>query len=215
MADTRLHSMTADRSLVERFFWLWLILAFLVGLLPGLGLWWYQRTTANARAERLLERVTLDKTKLDARDKQLAKLTSEVASAQAALVSGTGTAPSGGSTSGGTGTAPVDTSPPPAGTVRFVSRTLTPSPASVGGPLSAAIVIAGDATDAYIELKNQSGTYSKIWRLKAGPKSGATRTWTRDDATAPKAAADYTVFTWAFVGPKRFVMKPSGSLTVK
>jgi hypothetical protein len=215
MAETRLHAMGRDRSVIERFFWLWLILAFLVGLLPGLGLWWYQRTTANARAERLLERVTVDKTKLDTQEKQLAKLRSEVTSAQAALAAGSITPPAGEGASGGTPAAPVDVSAPPAGTVRFVSRTMTPSPASSGGPLSASIVIAGDASDAYIELKNQTGTYSKIWRLKGGARSGATQTWTRDDAVAPKTPAEYTVFTWAFVGDKRFVMKPSGSLTVK
>lgn len=216
MAEPRLHAMRRERSVAERFFWLWLLLAFLIGSLPGLGLWWYQRTVSNARTERLTARVTADSAKLTAQDKEFAKLRSEVTSSQAALSSGSGSAASGGgAASSESSGAPPDVSAPPAGTVRFVSRTITPSPATAGATLNAVVVVAGDATDAYIQLKSAEGSYSKIWRLKPGAKSGATQEWTRDDATAPKTKGDYTVFAWAFVGSKRFVMKPAGSLTVK
>ena len=42
--------MRQERPLSQRFFWLWIVLAFLLGLLPGLGLFAYKYVTANARA---------------------------------------------------------------------------------------------------------------------------------------------------------------------
>lgn len=212
MTDQGLHALNQSRrSPIERFFWLWLLIAFVVGLIPGLGLWWYQRTVANARAEQQIQRVLMLNAKVNDQAKQIAKLTSQATSAQANAVAGGG---GGGSAAGGgSSSATANASAPPPGQITFVSSSVTPDPATAAGPIKITVVIAGGATDAYLQLKSTAGY--KIWRLKPGAKSGTTTTWARDDAIAPKTADQYTVITWAFVGSKRFVMKPSTVLTVK
>ncbi len=213
MADQGLHALNqSHRSLTERLFWLWLIIAFLVGLLPGLALWYYQRTTANARATKQSEYIALLSSKVNDQTKQIAKLQSDVTSAQANAAASAGSAAGGSSSAGGaSGTAAPPTPAP--GEVTFGARTISPDPATAGSPVALSVVIAGPATDAYMQFKGSGG--SKIWRLKAGAKTANGQTWGRTDASAPKTPGTYTVITWALVGTKTFTMKPSTVLTVK
>ena len=209
MADRGLHTLGEERSIAERYFWLWIVLAFVVGIIPGAaGLLWY-RSTTTARTGRLVERIntlTAENTKLLADSKQLQ---SDAASAKAAADS----AAAGQSGSETTSLGPVPTPKP--GQVAFVARTISPSPAAPGATISLSTVIAGKATDAYMEVKSESGAVSKIWQLHKGSTEGNAQTWSRVDAIAPKAGGAYVVFSWAYVGSKKFVMPGAGVLTVK
>jgi hypothetical protein len=203
--------MGEERSVAERYFWLWIALAFVVGLVPGvIGLVWY-RTTTSAYSARLVERrnaLTAENTKLTADN---TKLESDVASAQAAAA-----AASPGQFSTGSDTTSAGPVPKPKpGQIAFVSRTVSPSTAAPGATIALSTVIAGKATDAYMQVKSETGTVSKIWKLHRGSLDGDAQTWIRSDAIAPKAAGSYVVFSWAFVGPKKFVMPGAGLLTVK
>jgi len=211
MADRGLHTMGEERSVAERYFWLWIALAFIVGLVPGaIGLVWY-RTTTTAYNARLVERrniLTAENAKLGADNN---KLESELASAQAAAAAAS-------SGQSGTGSDTTSTGPvpkPKPGQIAFVSRTISPSPAAPGATIALSTVIAGKATDAYMQVKSETGAVSKIWQLHRGSSGGDPQTWIRSDAIAPKVAGSYVVFSWAFVGPKKFVMPGAGLLTVK
>ena len=121
MADQGLHALNDERSLAERYFWLWIALAFVVGLVPGaLGLLWYRNSSA-AYAKRLVAQSTALAAKNDKLAADNKQLESEVASVQAGAASGSSSS-SGGDT---TGTAPVPA--PKAGEIVFVSRSVSPS----------------------------------------------------------------------------------------
>ena len=66
-----------------------------------------------------------------------------------------------------------------------------------------------------MQWKNANGSVAKIYQLHKGAKNGDAVTWLRDDSVAPKTAGSYTVFSWAFVGTKKFVMPGGALLTVK
>jgi hypothetical protein len=210
MADQGLHALTENRSLAERYFWLWIALAFLVGLVPGvLGLLWYRNSAASYNATLVEQRNTLNaqNAKLAA-DK--ARLESEVASAQAAATPQSGSSNSG---SDPTSSAPVPTPKP--GEITFVDRNISPSPVSAGAKLSLSTTIAGKATDAYMQVQSSDRSVSKIWQLHKGAANGNAVTWIRSDATAPKNPGAYVVLSWAYVGTKKSLMPGAGELTVK
>jgi hypothetical protein len=209
MAEVGLHAMRQDRPMSQRFFWLWIVLAFLLGLLPGLGLFAYKYVTANARAEALITQVQTKADKVAAQDKQIAKLESEVASAQAAAAPVPDPSPS----NAATGTPAIPDVK--AGQIEFVTRTAAPDPVAPGGALKLSTVVAGSATEVYMQIKSADGQVSKIYRLNKGAADGKATTWARSDATAPKTAGTYSLFVWGFVGKAKTVMPGIGRLTVK
>ena len=209
MADHGLHALGDEQPLTQRFFWLWIALAVLVGLVPGVaGLVWYRQSTLSYNASLVQQRATLA-TQNDRLSAENKRLESEVASAQASSTSGS----SGSTGSDSTSAAPVPTPKP--GEIAFVSRTIQPSPAAPGATITLATTIAGKATDAYMEWKSADGSSSKIYKLIKGSTNGDAVTWARSDAVAPKKAGSYTVFSWAFVGSKKATMPGAGELTVK
>ena len=96
-----------------------------------------------------------------------------------------------------------------------MSRTAAPSPAAAGKALKLSVVVVGKATDVYMQVKG--GKYSKVWQLhRVAPKSASSpASWVRTDAIAPKPAGDYLLFSWGFVGKRKFVMSGADPLTVK
>lgn len=207
MADRGLHELGEQRSITARYFWLWIALAFVVGLVPGIaGLLWYRTTTTsyNARLVLLRKEAAAQNAKLTAENE---KLVTELASAQSASQAGS----SGQESGAATGTVPA----PKPGEVTFVSRSVEPSAAAPAATIALTTVIAGKATDAYMQVKSEAGSVSKIWQLHKGATNGNAQTWSRTDAVAPKAAGDYVVFSWALVGTKKFTMPGAGLLTVK
>jgi hypothetical protein len=203
--------MRQEKPLSQRLFWLWIVLAFLVGLAPGLGLFYYKYTTANARAQALIDDKSTLTGKVATQDKQIAKLQSELASTQAVAAPIPASTPTPSTPTTG---APAIPNVKP-GEIAFVTRTAAPDPVAVGGALKIATLVAGSATDVYMQIKSADGLTSKVYKLKKGATDGKATTWSRDDATAPKTAGDYSLFVWGFVGKAKTVMPGVGKLTVK
>ena len=202
MPESGLHTIGEERPLKQRFFWLWIALAFAIGLLPGVaGLLWY-RSASTAYTARLNEKrneLVAENTKLQADN---TKLKSQVTALTVSSAS----------------SAPASTGPVPApapGTIAFVSRAVNPDTVASGGAILLTTVIAGKADNVYMQVKSANGSVSKIYKLIKGATSGNAITWTRKDALAPKTAGVYTVFSWADANGKQFMMDGAGTLTVK
>jgi hypothetical protein len=201
------------RSRVERFFWSYMIMALVVGMIPGLGLFFYERAamgTANTKLQTQLTAITAENTSLKDRaastDATITALGSQVASLTAALDAANAQLAA---TKASTGSA---------GGLTFANRSVSISSitASSTSTYSIAVDVTGDATKVTALVKASSGSYSNTFTLTKGTDSGTgTITWKASGIHHPTTKGTYRVSITGYKGTAKTSMSGYTSFTVK
>lgn len=201
------------RSRIERFFWSYMIIALLVGLIPGISLFFYERaamgtantklqtqlTAANAENSSLKDRAASTDATITALGSQVASLTAALDSANAQLAA---KASSGSSAVG----------------LTFANRTLSKSSftASQSVTFSISVDVTGDATKVTALVKGTTGSYSNTVTLTKGTDTGTgTITWKATGVPQPKSKNTYRVSITGYKGTAKTSMSGYTTITVK
>jgi hypothetical protein len=202
------------RSPIERFFILWLIIALVVGAIPGIGLFWWQRTRAKTAVNSLVAENTALRSQIASMQVEFAGLKSEAASSTAALNQANKTiellrqtpAP---------GIAPTS-SIPASNAITFQNRLIDPNTVDAGKPVKVTVTVIGGADEVWMQVVPAQGTNSsKTYKLTQ--QSGGTvyqATWERT-FDAPTKKGQYIITMWGLKNGSQYTMDGTGSLTVK
>jgi uncharacterized membrane-anchored protein YhcB (DUF1043 family) len=201
------------RSRIERFFWSYMIMALVVGLIPGFGLFLYERAamgTANTKLQTQVTAAQAESDSLKARaastDATITALGSQVASLTAALDQANAQIAAN-KASGATGAG-----------LTFANRTVSISSisASSTSPYSISVDVTGDATKVTALVKSTGGSYSNTFTLTKGPDTGTgTITWKATGITHPSTKTTYHVSIVGYKGTAKTSMSGYTSFTVK
>lgn len=202
------------RSRLERFFWSYIIIAMVVGFIPGLALFIYERAamgTANTKLQTQLTAVSDENTSLKERaastDATITALNSQVASITAALDSATAQLAA----------AKAASASSPAG-LTFANRTVSPTSVNASGSSTVAISVdvTSGATKVTALVKATSGSYSQTYTLSKGTDTGSgTITWKSSGVKQPKAKGTYRVTITGYKGITKAAMSGYTTITVK
>jgi uncharacterized membrane-anchored protein YhcB (DUF1043 family) len=199
------------RSRIERFFWSYMIMALVVGLIPGFGLFLYERAamgTANTKLQTQVTAAQAESDSLKARaastDATITALGSQVASLTAALDQANAQiAANKASSATGAG-------------LTFANRTISPSSISASTTTySISVDVTGDATKVTALVKATSGSYSNTFTLTKGTDTGSgTITWKASGIKHPTTKGKYHVSITGYKGTAKTSMSGYTTLTV-
>lgn len=180
--------------------WLWVIVAFLVGLAPGAATsWWLWRNAGEARTE-LVER----NAELSAENKALeVRVNSAEASVSAlttrleqARLGATVSSPS----AAGTATAAAGTG----GAPNITERAVSPQKTSPGGKITLTVKLTGRAERVDMRIVSKTPGFDKIYYLAKISSDGG-ETWEKV-IEAPGAPGEYRYYAIAWSGGKKYTM---------
>lgn len=201
------------RSRVERFFWSYMIMALVVGLIPGIGLFFYERGamgTANTKLQTQISSLTAENTSLKDRaastDATITALGSQVASLTAALDQANAQL------------AAAKASSSSAAGLTFANRSVSISSinASSTSTYSISVDVTGGATKVTALVKSTGGSVSNTYTLTKGTDNGSgTVTWKASGIKHPTTKATYHVTITGYVGSAKTTMSGYSSFTVK
>lgn len=201
------------RSRLERFFWSYMIIALVIGLIPGLGLFMYERAamgTANTRIQTQLtaamdensslkERAASTDATITALNSQVASLTTALDQANAQLAATKVPTASGTSLS-------------------FANRVVSPTSVNASGTatVSISVDVTGDATKVTALVKATSGSYSQTYTLGKGTDTGSgTIAWKSSGVKQPKTKGTYRVTITGYKGTAKTSMSGYTTITVR
>jgi cell division protein FtsB len=191
---------------MRRFLWLWIVLAFLLGLVPGVGLFLFTRTTyienyrqVAARNAQLVEKNRKLELQLDSAEASASAFAAEAARQQtgsSADATGTGTAgevPTGGPTT-------------------ITAKSATPSPVARGAKLTLSMSVAGKAAErANIRIVGPGGFDKTYFLGKTGTQNGA-EVWEKT-IDAPRTPGAYRYYAIAYSGGQKVTMPQTANVT--
>jgi uncharacterized membrane-anchored protein YhcB (DUF1043 family) len=199
------------RSRIERFFWSYMIMALVVGLIPGFGLFLYERAamgTANTKLQTQVTAAQAESDSLKARaastDATITALGSQVASLTAALDQANAQiAANKASSATGAG-------------LTFANRTLSRSSVGATSNLtySISVDVTGDASKVSAVVTGPGG-YSRTYSLTKGTDAGTgTITWKTTGIGHSSNKGTYHVSIVGYKGTAKTSMSGYSTLTV-
>lgn len=174
--------------------WFWVIIAFIIGLAPGVALFAWQRSSSLAVRQQLLTRNASLRQQNQALDTQRRSAEASV-SVLAAKLETAQTPPPGIRPQTGTTVA--------TGPVSVTSRSVTPAQASRGANLTLKIEVTG-APDK-VDMRIVGPGFDKTYYLAKASTQDGGQTWTKEIA-APSAAGTYRFYGLAFAAGKKYTM---------
>lgn len=182
--------------------WIWVAVAFVLGLLPGAGLFVYTRNSSLAARRQLvsdnssLQSENQDLTsRLNAAEASVSALSARVAQWQSA---GGTIQTSAGGTSTATGST---TSGPP--TVK--ERSVSPEETSGGGKILLTAKLTGHAEKVNMRIVSKDGSFDKTYFLARSADEGPMEVW-QSEIDAPRGKGEYRYFAIAYAGGQKYPM---------
>lgn len=179
---------------MRRTVWVWIVVAFVVGLLPGVAAAWWLRTDALSARQQLVARNSelhaenqLLLTRLNAAEATVSALTARLAQAAPAPAS---SAPS---TSAVTSDASGGT---PSGPPNITERAASPQQVKAGGKLTLTVKLTGHATKVNMRIAGPGG-FDKTYFLGRESFNGTGEVWGKV-IDAPSAAGTYNYYSIAY-----------------
>lgn len=190
--------------------WLWILLAFLLGIGPALGLFFYERNLSRSTARALRLQIKDLENDLDLtgdrgkqQDERMGKLESGIASLTADIASIRAQQAAEASRN--------------AQSLQFVGRVLEPaSITTTSGALTYTLTTAGiSANVVWLQVQSTSGAnYTRTYELKSPASTGAITTWKKTQISNPKRKGTYVVYCWAFANKRQFADPSPVSFTI-
>lgn len=189
--------------------WVWVLVAFVVGLLPGAaGSVWLWRTNRSARATLLSRNAQLNTenkaltTRVNSAEASVTALNTKIDSLQA-QTSGAAATP----IAGATGTAA------PAGPPSIYERSVSPTEAVAGKPLKLTVKLTGHASLAKMRIFGGPAKFDKIYNLARESYDSKGEVW-QVEIIAPASAGNYHCVGIAVDTAKASHLTSPGSFTV-
>ncbi|HEY3318544.1 MAG TPA: hypothetical protein VGK50_08995 [Coriobacteriia bacterium] len=183
---------------MRRAVWVWVLVAFVVGLLPGGGAAWFLwRTNRESRAQLISRNTALHaenqalQARLNATEASVSVLTRQLEQ-QNAQSSGTAVSSAGGSA----GTAP--TGPP-----GIFERSVSPEQVAAGGQITLTIKLKGHAEIA--KMRVVGGSFDKIYDLARESFDSTGEVWQKR-IKAPSSPGTYRYYAIANAAGKKYTM---------
>lgn len=182
--------------------WIWVAVAFVLGLLPGAGLFLYTRNSSLATRRQLVsdnsslqyENQNLQ-SRLNAAEASVSALSARVAQWQSAggtvQTSANGTTTATGSTTSG----------PP--TVK--ERSVSPAETSGGGNILLTAKLTGHAEKVNMRIVSKDGSFDKTYFLARSADEGPMEVW-QSEIDAPRDKGEYRYFAIAYAGGQKYPM---------
>jgi cytoskeletal protein RodZ len=179
--------------------WIWVIVAFVVGLAPGAAAaWWLRRTSVATRQQLIATNTTLRsqnralQTKLDAAEASVTALSDQIAQAQAGP-------------SATTVQTSTSTTAGPTGEPTIVGRAVKPLVVTHGGKLVLSVVVTGHADKVNMRVVGRGGAFDKTYFLGKASVESTGATWEKT-IEAPETPGNYNYYAIAYSGGKKYTM---------
>jgi hypothetical protein len=185
-------------------FWGSLAAALVIGLVIGLGLLLWQRSTLNADIRALETSLATAEASATTTVQQIQDLEARLASADASMTDLTAQ-----NTQLAADLAAAKkalTSAQSSGTVTVTERAVSPTSVETSHSLTLTVKVQGKADKVQMKIVNSGGTaYSKVYNLTKSTTAGDIVTWKRT-VTAPGKKGTYRYYATAYVGTKKYEM---------
>lgn len=191
--------------------WVWVAVAFVLGLLPGAGLFAYTRNSSIAARRQLVsdnsslqyENQNLQ-SRLNAAEASVSALSARVAQWQSA--GGTVQA-----SSSGTAT-PVGSTTTGAPTIK--ERSVAPEEVASGGKILLSAKLTGHAEKVNMRVVSKDGSFDKTYFLARSADEGPLEVW-QSEIEAPEDKGEYKYFAIAYAGGQKYPMPGASGWTFR
>lgn len=182
---------------MRRAIWLWVVVAFLVGLAPGAALFWWKNGSYNAARGQLISR----NAQLGAENQSLTTKLHSAEASVSALAAQLAAPPT-----PSAATTPTSSSgAQPKGLPNITGRTVSPSPVAPGAKLALTVKLTGHADKVNLRIATVSGQFDKTYFLARLSFDSSGEVWGKT-ITAPPSADTYRFFAIAYSGGQKYPM---------
>lgn len=194
---------------MRRWIWVWVVVAFLVGLVPGVTLLWLERGSYISARTQLLSRNAQLRSETQS-------LTAELRAAEASLSALTAKFPAPAPVPQTPNSLPTtpSTSAQPTGVPTVTDRSVSPDPVSGGGKLTLTVKVTGHADKVDMRIATANGSFDKTYFLARTGSDATGETWSKA-ITAPATAGTYRFFAIAIAGTTRYPQAGIKTFVVK
>lgn len=184
--------------------WLWVVVAFVVGLAPGGATsWWLWQTGRESRTQLAQHNAGLDaenkrlQTRLNAAEASVSALGTRLEQARGQAPWGVPSATSASAASTGGGT--------PTGPPTITERAVAPQATSPSGKITLSVKLKGHADKVDMRLVARAGGFDKIHYLAKTSSDASGETWEKV-IEAPTAKGEYRYYAIAWAGGVKYTM---------
>ncbi len=187
---------------MRRAMWVWVVLAFLVGLVPGAALLWLQQGSYNAGRTQLMSRNAQLRAEVQSLTVELHSSETSLSALAAQLPAPT------------TSSAPTSTGGQPTGLPVITARSVSSDPVSHGAKLTLTVKLTGHADKVHLRIATTSVSFDKTYFLARLSFDSAGETW-GNTITAPPTAGTYRYYAIAYAGGRKYPMPGIQTFVVK